>query len=46
MNLKVKAYSATEVDRFNRFTHRNGLVDINNGVHMYHKGEYHSTLDR
>jgi len=46
MNPKVKAYSAAEADRFNRFAHRNGLVDINNGEHTYHKGEYHSTLDR
>jgi len=46
MNPKVKAYSATEADRFNRFAHRNRLVNINNGRHTYHKGEYHSTLDR
>ena len=46
INPKMKAYTATEADRFNRFTHRNGLVDINNRAHTYHKGEYHSTLDR
>ena len=46
MNPKVKAYSVTKADRFNRFAYRNGLVNINNGVHTYHKGEYHLTLDR
>ena len=46
MNPKVKAYSGTEADRFSRFAHRNGLVNINNGMHTYPKGEYHSTLDR
>ena len=46
MSPKAKAYSAPEADRFNRFAHRNRLVDINNGMLTYHKGEYHSTLNR
>ena len=46
MNLKVKAYSMTEADRFSRFAHRNRLADINNSMHMYYKREYHSMLDR
>ena len=46
MSPKAKAYSAPEADRFSRFAHRNGLADINNGMPTYHKGEYHSTLDR